>query len=184
MEKEKSNTKLKVVFAVVIVALLAVIGVLVYKLTHMPEPEAPQAQESTMPEGNLFDYDDSAVAIDENSMSKALLDMVDKVKDGNMSLEMKTTAVSPDGTNFSCKLANAPENRYDMFMTLYLDDTGEEIYKSGLIPLGMEINTFQINRKLDPGTYEATLVYTQVNDDKATVHATVNVGLTLNVTGG
>jgi hypothetical protein len=71
-----------------------------------------------------------------------------------------------------------------MFMTLYLDDTGEEIYKSGLIPLGMEINTFQTNRKLDPGTYEATLVYTQVNDDKATVHATVNLGLTLNVTGG
>lgn len=183
MEKEKSNTKLKVVFAVVIVALLAVIGVLVYKLTHIPEPEAPQVQESVQPEGNLFDYDDSAVAIDEDSLAKALSDMADKVKDGNMSLEMKTTASSSDGLNFSCKLANAPENRYDMFMTLYLDETGEELYRSGLIPLGMEINNFQISRKLAPGTYESTLVYTQVNDDKSTVHASVNVGLTLNVVG-
>jgi hypothetical protein len=184
LEKEKSNTKLKVVFALVIVALLAVIGVLVYKLTHIPEPEMPQVQETVPPADNLFDYDNSAVAIDEDSMSRALTDLAEKVKDGNMSLEMKTSAASNDGVNFACKLANPPENRYDMFMTLYLDDTGEELYKSGLIPLGMEIGNFTINRKLDPGTYEATLVYTQVNDDKATVHASVNVGLTLEVSGG
>jgi hypothetical protein len=98
-----------------------------------------------------------------------------------MTLKMKTTAHSTDGLNFACALANSPDNRYDMFMTLYLDETGEELYKSGLIPLGMEIGTFQINRKLDPGTYDATLVYTQVNDDKATIHSTVNVGLTLSV---
>jgi len=184
LEKEKSNNKLKVVFVLVILVLLSVIGVLVYKLTHIPEPEVPQVQADVQPEGNLFEYDNSAVAIDEDSLSKALDALADKVKDGNMNISMKTTATSSDGSNFACKLANAPENRYDMFMTLYLDDTGEEIYKSGLIPLGMEIETFQTNRKLDPGNYEATLVYTQVNDDKATVHATVSVGLTLQVTGG
>jgi hypothetical protein len=98
-----------------------------------------------------------------------------------MTLEMKTSAESSDGLNFSCELANASENRYDMFLTLYLDETGEELYRSGLIPLGMEIHGFTINRKLNPGTYNATLVYNQVNDDKSTIHSTINVGLTLTV---
>jgi hypothetical protein len=184
-EKANNNVKLKVIFSIVIIALLAVIGVLVYKLTHIPEPEAQVAQETAAPapEGNLFDYDNAAVAIDEDSLLRALQDMADKVQDGQINLQMRTTARSNDGVNFSCKLANSPENRYDLFLTLYLDETGEEIYKSGLIPLGMEISNFQTNRKIEKGNHEATLVYTQVNDDKATVHATANVGLTLVVEG-
>jgi len=182
-DREKRNSGVKVVFAVVIVVLLAIIGVLVYKLTHLPQPEAPaQVAEQTVPEGNIFDYDSSAVALDDSSLLKSLQDMADKAKEGTMTLKMKTEAVSTDGLNFVCALANAPDNRYDMFMTLYLDETGEELYKSGLIPLGMEIDNFQVNRQLSPGSHECTLVYSQVNDDKATIHSTVNVGLTLTVT--
>jgi len=181
-EKSRTNGGLKVIIAVIIIVLLGIICVLLYKLTHLPQPEPQTIVEApTAPDGNVFDYDTSAVATDEDSLAKALEDMANKAKEGTMTLRMKTTASSTDGLNFSCALANAPDNRYDMFMTLYLDETGEELYKSGLIPLGMEINSFQVNRQLAPGTYEATLVYSQVNDDKTTIHSTVNVGLTLSV---
>jgi hypothetical protein len=181
-EKGKTNGGLKIVIAITIIALLGVICFLLYKLTHLPQPEPQVIVEAPeVPEGNVFDYDTSAVATDEDSLTKALEDMANKAKEGTMTLKMKTTASSSDGINFACALANAPDNRYDMFMTLYLDETGEELYKSGLIPLGMEIDSFQINRQLNPGTYDCTLVYSQVNEDKTTIHSTVNVGLTLSV---
>jgi hypothetical protein len=184
LEREKSNIGLKIVFAIVIVALLGVIGVLLYKLNHQVVPEtevaeAPQPAEA----GDGIGYDSGVVAIDESSLQKAYDDMAEKAKEGTMALSMKTTARSSDGVNFSCKLANAPENLYDMYMVLHLDETQEEIYRSGLIPLGMEIESFQINKKLPKGSHQATLTFVQVNDDKVTTHSRVNVGLTLDVTG-
>ena len=180
MEKEKSNKKLGVILGVVIVALVAVIGVLAWKLTHQPQPEVvkePEATEDT----NAMAYDSSAVATDGDSLQRAVDNLAKKAAEGTMALEMRTTATSTDGEHFACTLANAAENRYDMYMVIYLDDTQEEIYKSGLIPLGMKIENFKTNRKLDPGSYEATLVYNQVEKDRATIHSKVSVGLTLTV---
>jgi len=181
LEKEKSNKKLGVILGVVIVALVAVIGVLAWKLTHQPQPEVVEKEPEVTEDANALAYDSSAVATDEDSLRRAVDDLAKKAAEGTMALEMRTTANSTDGENFTCTLANAAENRYDMYMTIYLDDTGEEIYKSGLIPLGMQIETFKTKRKLDPGTYETTLVYNQVEKDRATLHSKVSVGLTLTV---
>jgi hypothetical protein len=98
-----------------------------------------------------------------------------------MALEMQVTAHSSDGQKFICNLSNSARNKYDMYMVIYLDETGEELYRSGLIPTGKKIDSFSINRALDKGVHECTLVYTQVEDDHETTHASVNVALNLSV---
>lgn len=184
MEKEKNNKK-SVILIIVIIILLAVIGVLVWMILHpkqaepveAPAPEQTETTESAA--ANALAYDSSVVAMDEDSLQKAMKDLL--AEEGTMALDMQVEANSSDGQNFTCDLANTPSNRYDMYMVLYLDETGEELYRSGLVPLGSKITSFSTNRKLDPGSYECTVVYNQVEDDHATTHAKVNIGLTLNV---
>lgn len=96
-----------------------------------------------------------------------------------MALKMQTQAVSSDGKLFDCYLGNSTSNRYDMFLVLYLDETQEEIYRTGLIPIGAHIEQFELEEALPSGTYEATLVFNQVEEDQETIHAQVNVGLVL-----
>jgi hypothetical protein len=117
--------------------------------------------------------------MDEDSLAQAVKDLL--ADEGTMALEMQVEADSTDGTNFTCSIANSPRNKYDVYMVLYLDETGEELYRSGLVPLGKKLDRFTVNRQLEKGSYECTLVYNQVEDDHATTHARVNVGLTLNV---
>ena len=116
---------------------------------------------------------------DEDALQDAVDALYKQAKEGQMVLQMQTQASSVDGLNFTCSLANAKENRYDMFMVLYLDETQEEIYRSGLIPLGGKIVEFTTTKQLEPGNYEATLVFNQVEEDRETIHAQVNVGLQL-----
>jgi hypothetical protein len=180
LEKEKKNFK-SVILIIVIVILLAVIGVLAYMVLHpkVQEP-APVAETQSEPEEpDALGYDSAVVAMDEDSLAKAVKEML--AEDGTMALEMQVVADSTNGLDFTCDLANSPRNKYDMYMTIYLDETGEEIYRSGLIPLGKRIDKFTVNKQLSAGSHECTLVYTQVEDDHATTHASVNVGLTLNV---
>lgn len=177
MEKENSNKNLKVILGVVIVLLLVVIGVLLFVVLGKKDEKQPEV-ENVSRDGGIA-YDASAVATDEESLQKAVDELVEKAKEGSMALEMKPEAIGEDGETFECMLANSVKNKYDMYMTLYLDDTQEEIYRSGLIPVGKKIDSFKINKKLDKGTYVCTLVYNQVEDDHSTIHAQVNVGLNL-----
>lgn len=124
-------------------------------------------------------YEANVITEDEDALQDAVDALYKQAKEGQMVLQMQTQASSVDGLNFTCSLANAKENRYDMFMVLYLDETQEEIYRSGLIPLGGKIVEFTTTKQLEPGNYEATLVFNQVEEDRETIHAQVNVGLQL-----
>lgn len=131
--------------------------------------------------GPAAQYESNIILDDPRSLQDAVDEMIAKAKEGQMKLEMKMEAYSRDGENFSCFLSNAQGNQYEMYLVLYLDETQEEIYRSGLIPLGARIEEFTTARKLEQGTYACTLEYNQVKEDKTTVQATVNVGLTLKV---
>jgi hypothetical protein len=172
LEKEKGN-KNSVILIIVIIILLAVIGVLAWMVLH---PKQEVVSEETSADEGLA-YDTGAVALDEKSLQDALDAMM--AKDGTMALEMKMNAYSRDGMNYDCDIANSPRNKYDMYMILYLDETQEELYRSGLIPVGKRIDHLAVSRALESGTHSCTLTYVQVEDDHKTTHATLTVGLNL-----
>jgi hypothetical protein len=172
LEKEKGNKK-SVILIIVIIILLAVIGVLAWMVLH-PKQETGSEE---MPADEGIAYDTGVVAVDQESLQDAIDKMM--AKDGTMALEMKMNAYSGDGVNYDCDIANSPRNRYDMYMILYLDETQEELYRSGLIPVGKRIDHLTVSRALESGTHNCSLTFVQVEDDHKTTHATLTVGLNL-----
>lgn len=166
---QKKQTIIIVIMTIILIGAAAVIGALAWK-GRQPEPAAQKASGV---------YDTNVVLDDPKTLQDAVDEMLQKAAEGQMAIEMQVVANSTDGENFNCYLANSIENSYDMYMVLYLDETGEEIYRSGLIPLGGRIESFQISKKLSPGTHICTVEYNQVEADGVTPHAQVNVGLDL-----
>jgi ABC-type Na+ efflux pump permease subunit len=183
LDKEKNNNKtLWIVLAIVVVLLVAVVAVLVvFLLKKNNESNVQQVSENSGNGSAVFEYEASAVATDPVTLQELYDKMLEEAKEGTMALEMQTEASSSNGTDFSCYIANAINNKYDMFVVIYNDETQEEIYRSGLIPVGSRIESFTSSKKFEPGTYVGTIVYNQVEDDHATIHSQVNIGLNLNV---
>lgn len=160
---------------VVVIAVLA--GLVIVKNTGGDsEPESETGNESQTKIG----YEANVIVSQDDDIQGVVDDMYKKAEEGNMALEFKTTAYSSDGENFSGYIANAISNSYDMFLAIYEDSTYEnELYLTGLIPTGSAIDSFKLSKKLDKGEYNTVLVFTQVEDDHATIHAQVAVALTL-----
>jgi hypothetical protein len=72
------------------------------------------------------------------------------------------------------------ENRYDVYFIL-LDENDQEIYRSGLVPVGSVMQSFTTYEPLPEGEHSCTLVYHQIDDDHETEIGTVAAGLTLSV---
>lgn len=172
MEKKKST---KILWIVLLVFLLVVTaaGASVFAVITLQKNAAKQQPQSTLV------YEANVVTNDADALQKAVDALAEQVKEGQMALEMQTQAFSTDGQHFTCYLGNGAGNQYDMFLVLYRDDTQEEIYRSGLIPVGSHIEAFDLDTPLPAGNYDITLVYNQVEEDLETIHAQVNVGLTL-----
>ncbi len=103
-----------------------------------------------------------------------------KVDSGSIALELQVVASSFDGENFNCYIANAVENEYDVYIVL-VDENNEEIYQSGLIPVGARLETFQTSKALTEGDHDCTVVYHQIGEDHVTEIGTVAAGITLSV---
>jgi hypothetical protein len=176
MNKSKKGF-LFLIIIIIILILLLVIGGLVWYILSSRSQEVPEQENSS----GKFEYESSVVVDNPDTLQDVVNGMIQQVEEGMIGLEMQTNAYSSDGTNFSCHIGNAEVNRYDVFVTIYRDDTHEEVYRSGLIPIGAHIEKFTVATPMEEGVHECTLVYNQVEDDQETIHSQVNVGFTLTV---
>ena len=175
-----------ILFAIIIVLLIAVLLIVLTKKDEPAASAVPNEPAVTTTQYHLQDgalmYDSGAVALSEDGLQERVDEMYQKAKEGTMALQFKNTAFSSDGRHFTCEIGNSIKNNYDMFINIYKDSSlQEQILLTGLIPPGQGIESFESEIQLDPGTYEALLVLTQVKDDHATLHAQLNVVLTLEV---
>ncbi len=182
MEQDKVtlNKKYLVLTAVILVLLAALMAVAIVAMIALRQAKGSAGKEvASDPTDGVIAYESNLITDDADALQNAVDALYEKAKEGEMALKMQTEAVSSDGKNFQCFLANSEANSYDMYMVFYEDATGQEIYRSGLIPVGSRIEEFTLNEKLGSGSHEITIVYNQVESDKQTIHAQVNVGLTL-----
>ena len=190
MAEEKKDAKSKVIIIVliiIIVLLAAGIGIgAVFVLSEKEEPviTAQMTSEADIGKTNdnplVLDYDSSAVALDEESLSKIVEELREKAKNGYVNLKFKNLATSTDGKHFDCYLGNSEGNIYDMFFNIYTDATlSEQIFLSGLVSPGNVIESFESEIKLDPGEYSAMILFTSVSDDHQTMISQVPVEITL-----
>ena len=86
--------------------------ILVFVMTPGAEPVDIQDGETP----KLGYAEGTTVVEDPDALQKAVDEMYAHAAEGGVTLEYKNDARSTDGENFSCYIANAAENRYDMYL--------------------------------------------------------------------
>lgn len=183
-ETVKKGNKTLIIVIIVAAALIIAGLVTVIVLLLGREDAAPvNPIENNMSDGKIK-YEQGIIAIDKDTLQNAFNEALEKTKDGYITLSFNNWAESEDGKNFKCYLGNSEENKYDLYFDMYKDSSlSERILLTGLIPPGSGIDTFESEIDLDPGTYEAVLVLTQVKDDHTTILSQTSVEIDLIVRG-
>jgi hypothetical protein len=96
-------------------------------------------------------------------------EMRNEVAEGMFECNMSMTWTFADGSAKSndAYVANSTNNKYPIYFDVILKDTDEKIYSSPVIPVGSELMNFALEKDLDPGTYEATVMYTLIRDEQS-----------------
>lgn len=92
------------------------------------------------------------------------------VEEGSLSISMNMNPVFLTGeSSGSLMIENGPQNRYGQRVIILLDETGEEIYDSGYMPINSHIQEDKLKVNLEKGEYEATAMFTAYDEDLGTV---------------
>lgn len=82
------------------------------------------------------------------------------VEEGSMAIAINLRPVFNDGTSEgSLQIENSPANKYGQEVVITLDETGEEIYRSGLLLPNYHIQTDKLAVDLDAGEYPCTATF-------------------------
>jgi hypothetical protein len=181
-KKKKLRTGRLVLFIVLILLIVALVGAVLFLVLNRGSGSGGEdSTEATTVASRELTYE-GGVVTSGNGFQQAVDEMYSRAAEGYAALEYENDITSEDGLNFKCYIANSLSNRYDMFVAIYLDDDlTDELYLSGLIPTGSAMEKFTAEHKVEPGSYSATLVMTQVESDNATMHAQVMHAVTVTV---
>lgn len=135
MEKKK-----KIVLGSVLLLLLIIIGFLIFLLLRKEEE----------PEQGVY-------RIDEENYQQIQEEMKSEVQEGYFETYMNTAWTFEDGTSVTqdAVLGNSPNNTKPIRCEVILNDTGEIIYKTGVLPVGAVLDPFRLDKDLDAGIYSA-----------------------------
>lgn len=116
---------------------------------------------------------------DAESMSKALDEAYEKMQDERITLSYKNDAFSENGQDFTCYIANSPENApYDLFIGIYADlEFTDCLYLSQLLRPGSAFETVKLTRALETGSHRVYVVFTSVEttEEEQIIHGEVAV---------
>lgn len=132
-----------IMIGVIVALLLVIIGVLFFLLLKKEKGAEPEQGGYVLDEGNYQQIQES---------------MADEVAEGYFETYMNTTWTFADGTSETqnAVLGNSPNNTKAIRCEVILNDTGEVIYKTGVLPVGAVLEPFKLDKDLEKGTYEAT----------------------------
>lgn len=164
---------------VVALALLAVISL----AGCGQKTEAPKAENPL-----IVGYAEGVTVVeDSDAFSKALDKIYEESQEAGIALEYKSVAYSTNGMDFSCYLANAAENQYDMFIAVYADDAlTDQVFLSGLLRPGTAFDHITLSHALPLGQTNCTVAFTQVEvvDGEQAIHDQALIGVEFYVTRG
>ena len=154
-KKKKKKSGRKWLIILLILLLLAVLiagGILVYKVNQKREFERYQFDTSAM-EGRIQMMTEEEIQAELNRV----------VEEGMFNISIASSVVFDPKTEMGeARIENIHANNYHMQVDIFLDDTGELVYSSKLIQPGYSIEHIKLDRKLAPGEYRATAIFSAI----------------------
>lgn len=179
-QPKKRVSPLTLVLILIIVLLAGAAVVLaVGKFGGETQPDTENLGDGSTP---LIGYEEGVTALDEDSLRKAVEEMYAEAAKGGVPVEYRNDATSTDGKKFDCYIANPAYSDHDVFITIFSDTAlSDQLYLSGLIPPGKAMRELNLDHKLDSGKQTVYVVYTQVEEDHATMYQQVVVTMDFTV---
>lgn len=162
-ENRDAKSRTVVIVTVVALALLVTLGI--WGIVSLLR-EKPAAYEEK-PEGGLI-FDESAVEGGWENLSQEEIEAAlnAKVQEGMINISMNTAPVFADGqAEGNLMIVNEHINNYPQKVQIVRNDTEEVIYASGAIAVGSKIERAKLLTDLEPGTYDCTAYFHNLNDD-------------------
>lgn len=89
------------------------------------------------------------------------------VEEGYMNISINVNPTFVNGTSEgTLQIENGPANKYDQYVTITRDDTGEIIYKSGLLPPNHHIQEDVLLVDLEAGDYPCTASFVAYDEEQ------------------
>lgn len=152
------KVKAKVIIPIAVLVFALGIGAGVYFLRSAPEEDINDGR---------IPYAEGVVVMEDTDIEPAEYGWID--------LKYNYQAFSNDGVNFSCLLANAASNQYDLYFDLYADaELKDEIFLSGLLQPGTALEKVTLDHALPEGTTTVYVVFNQVDTGEGGAQTIVN----------
>lgn len=176
--EDSGGIRWRVIILILLVVLVSTAIVLAYFLLHKRDDE------NIKPLGYAKNgvVETGITVVDEHSMPDAAGPLFFNDPASEISLEYKNNPQSADGKNFTCHIANAAENVYDMYIAVYADrDCSDELFRSERLSPGTSLEELTLARELEPGVHELTTAFIQVEDESETVRAQTLISMDFTV---
>lgn len=168
------NKLLKAAVALLLIFVLLLGGLVCWFVFFKPETDKSVKggeREAAALEGSIQ-------RMSEEEIQKALNDIVDE---GMFRISIASDIIAVQGSTAEIRIENNPQNRYVMQVDLFLDETGELIYSTDLIDPGYYIQAAKLDKEPEPGTYEATAIFTALYPDNEEIVGTVGANVVLHM---
>jgi len=164
LREEKKKRKKRTIIIIGSILLAAIIGLLIYFFWVRPmfdvsDPDIPRA---TLPNGGL-------ITLENLEEERERLGTVSPDAQYTVSMSRQWRFESALTPSTSVYFRNIASNSRMVFFDVVLKDTGEMVYSSPYIPLGVEHNNFALDKDLSAGTYDVTIAIFLVDDDREIV---------------
>ena len=173
----KKNSNRTIVAGLGVLVILAVILLLLRSC-------GGKAPASTDDPGIIYDPSATEGGWNEADLDQIVDGLNRKVEEGMINISMNTSPSFEDGAaEGNLMIVNESVNRYPQVVEITRNDTGDQIYKSGAIPVGSKIERARLSADLDAGTYECTALFYNVDPDTGSYLGCAGAIITITVRG-
>lgn len=157
----------KIVLAICIVVIIALLGVVIFLLLNKGEKEEPVKRN---------------VVVNKDNVDEIVSQMIEKeiTEQGYYEATMNSTWNFEDGSAISedAYVKNAETNQNSVYFDVTLADTNATIYESPIIPVGSYLDNIALGSDLNAGSYDCIVTYHLLNESDESI-STVRVSLTI-----
>ena len=101
------------------------------------------------------------------------------IEEGMFRISIASNIVGVENGKHEVRIENNLSNRYVMQVSIFLDETGEEIYATDLIDPGYYIQQTEYDKEVKAGEYDATAIFTALYPDTEEIVGTVGAQVRL-----
>jgi len=157
--------------SVVIIGVMA--GIIVYLLNRDNGNHVDEAKDPSR-----------GVVVNEDNVEEVLNNLSEPTPPGMYEVVMNSTWTFPNGKEASTDayVENSTRNTQPVYFDVKLQDTGENIFESPILPVGTHMNSedIKLNKELSAGVYDCVLTYHLLDEEEKEM-STVKLTLTVRI---